>query len=162
MLTLTPSVFVGSGAAGDFRWMIEQPDWRQTLFIFNDNETQSRVFLDQVATGAIDVGSSACQAGGGNAVIRPYQCRTPRRAAGVPTGPGYRSLTAHAREQIDRAIADVGTLLAADQEIAEVIYSASPHDPDVLGHGIFEVGEDVLRYIPAELRRLVAQTTRPG
>ena len=71
MLTLTPSVFVQPGAAGDFSWMIEQPDWRQTLFIFNDNETQSRVFLDQVATGAIDVGSSACQAGGGNAVIRP-------------------------------------------------------------------------------------------
>lgn len=160
-IVLTPTVFSRRGTIGDFGWMIDQPRWRNALFVFNDNESQSQAFLAQVATGHIEPSSPGCQAGGGNAVIRPYQCRPRRRAAGVPTGPGYARLTAHARKHIDDAIAYVGELLASDQEIIEVIYSASENDPSVLGHGIFEVGEDVLRYIPAELARVVA-VSQPG
>ena len=135
--------------------MIEQTRWRDSLFIFNDNESQSQAFLAQVAGGHIDSPSIACQAGGGNAVIRPYQCQAPARAAGVPTGPGYTSLTEHARRHIDAAIAHVTTVLTSDERLIEVIYSASQDDPSVLGHGTFDVGEEVLRYIPAELERAV-------
>ena len=95
MIVLTPSVFSQPGVEGDFGWMIGQPRWQQTLFIFNDNEHQSQAFLAQVAGGSIEPASGACQAGGGNAVIRPYQCQTPPRAAGVPTG--NRSLKARNR-----------------------------------------------------------------
>ena len=154
-IVLRPSIFSRAGTDGDFGWMIEQPRWQNALFIFNDNESQSQAFLAQVASGHIDPSSYACQAGGGNAVIRPYQCQTRRRAAGVPTGPGYASLIDHAKSQIDDAIASVGTLLASDTGLAEVIYSASKDDPSMLGHGIFDVGDDVLRYIPAELKRVV-------
>ena len=157
-VVLTPTVFSHGGTIGDFGWMINQPRWRNALFIFNDNERQSQAFLAAVTSGRIDPSSNACQAGGGNAVIRPYQCQTPGRAAGVPTGPGYARLTDHAKQQIDDSIAYVAKLLASNQEFTEVIYSASSDDPRVLGHGIFDVGYDVLRYIPAELNRVVEKT----
>ncbi len=152
-VVLTPSVFSHPGTDGDFGWMIRQPKWQHSLFIFNDNKGQSHAFLAQVASGHIAPSSSACQAGGGNAVIRPFQCQTPQRAAGVPTGPGYLSLTDHAQRTIDDAIAHVARLLASDTGLTEIIYSASRDDPSVLGHGIFDVGDDVLRYIPAALNR---------
>jgi hypothetical protein len=130
----------------------------RTVRLFNDNESQSQAFLAQVASGHIEPSSHGCQAGGGNAVIRPYQCQARRRAAGVPTGPGYARLTDHAKRRIDAAVACVGELLASDKTLTEVIYSASKDDPSVLGHGIFDVGDDVLRYIPAALKRVVEKT----
>jgi hypothetical protein len=159
-IVLTPSVFSTRHADGDFGWMIEQPRWRNSLFVFNDNESQSQAFLAQAAAGQLRSSSGACRAGGGNAVIRPYQCRTPQRAAGVPTGPGYARLTARAKPRIDAAIRYIATLLATDRAITEVIYSAHQDDPSLLGHGIFDVGTDVLRYIPAELKRAVAEANR--
>ena len=62
------------------------------------------------------------------------------------------------QKQIDNAIAYVGKLLASGKALTEVVYSASKDDPSVLGHGIFDVGDDVLRYIPAELQRVVEKT----
>ena len=124
-VVLTPSVFSHRETNGDFGWMIDQPRWRNALFIFNDNESQSQAFLAQVASGHIEPSSNGCQAGGGNAVIRPHQCQARRRAAGVPTGPGYARLTDHAKKQIDDAIAYVGELLASNKTLTEVIYSAS-------------------------------------
>jgi len=34
------SIFAGSSKTGDFGWMIEQPEYGDSLFIFNDNEEQ--------------------------------------------------------------------------------------------------------------------------
>mgnify|MGYP004235781955 CR=1 FL=1 len=155
-VVLIPSVFSAPGRDGDFSWMVRQPRWANTLFVFNDNESQSQAFLADVASGAVSPTSAACQAGGGNAVVRPFQCRQPPRAAGVPTGPGYASLTEHAGRWIDAAIAHIDAVLASG-EYAEVVYSASRTDPSVLGHGIFEVGDEVLRYIPARLAQVVAR-----
>lgn len=156
-IVLTPSVFSQRGTEGDFGWMIEQPRWQHTLFVFNDSERQSQAFLAQYARGEIAASSPACEPGGGNAVIRPYRCRTPPRAAGVPTGPGYTRLTEHVTQQIDRALAHIEALLTAEHGYTEVIYSASREHPHVLGHGIFDVGAEVLRYVPAELARIVAE-----
>ena len=68
--------------------MIQQPEHARTLFVFNDNEEQFRAFLRNEPSG--------CTGGGGNAVIRPWRCSEPPRAAGVPTGAGgagYPALT---------------------------------------------------------------------
>ena len=41
-LQVIGSVFEGGGYEGDFTWMIEQPDYADALFVFNDNEEQFR------------------------------------------------------------------------------------------------------------------------
>ncbi len=153
-ITLTPSVFQGRGRRGDFSWMLEQNAWSRTLFVYNDNESQSAAFLDQVDAGAVDPGSAACQPGAGNGAIRPAQCLTPPRAAGVPTGPGWSAL-GDGKAAIDRALAHVRALLTTG-DYDEVIYSAvSAAEPGVLGSGTFSPPPDVLTYVPAELRRIV-------
>lgn len=138
-IRVTASVFRGTGREGDFSWMIEQPRYERSLFVFNDSEDRFEAFMTGIARG------------GGNAVIRPYQAWRPR-AAGVPTGPGYDALDAHARKVIDRAIGRIRELLQTGW-YDEVVYSASPDNPERLGHGIFDVGPDVLGYIPEQIRQ---------
>lgn len=140
------SRFSGAGEAGDFGWMIEQPEYADALFIFNDNEAQFRAFQKD------PTGGSGCSAGGGNAAIRPYRCVDPPRAAGIPTGPGYDELTDEVRGVIDEAIAIVRHLLASGR-YERVIYSAA-NPAGELGTEIFDVGEDVKSYIVAEVRKL--------
>ena len=92
--------------------------------------------------------------GGGNAVIRPYQ-GAGARAAGVPTGPGYDALTAENKAFIDRALARVRALIKSGR-YTTLVYSADEADPSLLGHGIFDVGDDVRRYIVAELKTIAS------
>ena len=153
-LTLTPSVYHGGGTKGDFSWMLHQDTWSRALFIYNDNESQSTAYLDQVDAGTVDPTSYACQAGAGNGAIRPFQCQTPPCAAGVPTGPGWFGLS-EGKASIDRALAHVRTLLETG-DYDEVLYSAeSASEPGVLGAKTFSPPHDVLTYIPAELKRIV-------
>ena len=141
------SVFRGGGRAGDFGWMITRPEYADALFVFNDNESQFRAHQGHAA------GGSSCHAGGGNAVIRPYQCQDPPRAAGIPTGDaqGYPELTDHVRATVDDALAAIASLLATGR-YRQVLYSATADGG--LGTGIFQVGDDVKRYIVDELRKL--------
>jgi hypothetical protein len=147
-MELVPSTFAGRGCAGDFAWMIEQPEYADALFVFNDNEGEFRAHQRHAP------GARRCHAGGGNAVVRPYQCQDPPRAAGIPTGDrgGYPRLTDDARAAIDDALAAITTLLAAGG-YERVIYSAAD-DSGALGTGIFDVGDDVKRYIVSGLRAL--------
>jgi hypothetical protein len=142
------SQFSGAGAEGDFSWMIERPEYADALFVFNDNEEQFRAYVKDPAGGA------GCSPGGGNAVIRPYRCADPPRAAGIPTGSGgggYPSLTDAVRGVIDDAIAVIEDLLASGR-YERLVYSAASDGG--LGTGIFRVGDDVKRYIVDELRKL--------
>jgi len=142
------SQFSRPGAEGDFGWMIERPEYADALFVFNDNEEQFRAYVRDPAGGA------GCSPGGGNAVIRPYRCADPPHAAGVPTGSGgagYASLTDAVRGVVDDSIAVVKDLLASGR-YERVIYSATADGG--LGTGIFQVGDDVKRYIVDELRKL--------
>lgn len=143
------AVFSGPGQIGDFAWMITQAEFDDALFVFNDNESQFRAFRRDASGGA------GCSPGGGNAVIRPYRCQHPPRAAGVPTGDGggYAHLDEHATSVIDDAIALVADLLTTGR-YRRVFYSADAHDPDLLGTGIFHVGDDVRRYVVTRLRAL--------
>ena len=93
---------------GDFRWMIEHPEYADALFIFNDN--QSQFYEHQESQGT----DHRCFPGGGNATIRPYQCQKPPRATGIPTGEfgGYNELDESSRTAIDDAIAHLDSLLS--------------------------------------------------
>ena len=75
---LIGSVFGGTGKDGDFDWMITQDHYEDALFVFNDNKAQYKAHRDRPK----DLAGAGCAPGGGNAIIRPYQCKTPPRAAG--------------------------------------------------------------------------------
>ena len=80
----------------------------------------------------------------------------PRGPSGIPTGQGgqgYPRLTPDAREAIDDALQLIADLLATGA-YRRVVYSAANADGD-LGTGIFEVGDDVKRYIVDGLRKLI-------
>ena len=147
-MELLASMFAGRGGPGDFAWMIEQPEYADALFIFNDNESEFRAHQGHPA------GARRCHAGRGNAVVRPYQCEDPPRAAGIPTGDagGYSRLTDGARAAIDDALAAIRALVASGR-YQRVIYSAAD-DSGALGTGIFVVADDVKRYIVDGLRAL--------
>jgi hypothetical protein len=139
-IKLIPSVFQGPGKEGDFSWMLAQPLYARALFVFNDNEDQFLAFQRGI------------EAGGGNAIIRPFQASA-SRATGIATGPDYDTLDAKAKAIIDKGIQRVNDLLATGA-YDMLVYSASASDPSLLGISIFKVGDDVRRYIVSELKRL--------
>ena len=125
------SIFSGGGKAGDFGWMIQQEKYARTLFVYNDNEEQFDAFRRGDRP-------SGCSVGGGNGVIRPYQCLTPPKAIGVPTGSrgvGYTDLAGHAKTKIDQAIASIRTL-AETGNYDTVLFSQAARGR-TLGAGIF-------------------------
>jgi len=144
------SVFAGRGREGDFAWMIERPEYADALFVFNDNEEQFRAHI------ADPEASAGCDAGGGNAAIRPWQCTSPPRAAGIPTGTlaggGYPALTDGVKRTLDEAIARIRNLVKT-LGYRRIYYSAADAD-GTLGTGIFAVDEAVKAYITDELRSL--------
>lgn len=143
-------VFNGPGEYGDFRWMIEREEYADSLFIFNDNEEQ--FFLHRRKPHP----ESGCAPGGGNAVIRPFQCADPPRAAGIPTGAGgmgYYELNDHVRSVIDRAVSDIRDLLGTGS-YERIFYSADRSGG--LGTGIFSVADDVKQYILTGLQTAVS------
>ena len=149
-MQLVPSRFEARDRPGDFAWMIGQPAYADALFVFNDNEEQFRAFRRDPHSAA------GLSPGGGNATIRPYRGAEPPRAAGIPTGragQGYATLSADVRQAIDDALEMIAELLASGA-YERVVYSAANDEGD-LGTGIFEVADDVKRYIVSGLRRLV-------
>jgi hypothetical protein len=95
------------------------------------------------------------QPGGGNAVVRPYQCQEPPRAIGIPTGShgqGYATLSEQVRQTIDEAFLGIQKLLATGRY--RRLYYSSADTEGNLGTGIFDVDEDVKRYISEKVRSL--------
>lgn len=147
------SIFTGSGKPGDFQWMIEQPEYDRTLFVFNDNEEQFLAYMNGDY-------SRASMKGGGNAVIRPYQYSCPiPRAAGIPTGAdgiGYDVLDNRVRAIIDQAIdGRIGTMLASGL-YSEIVFSKDPNR-ETLGTGIFNPSDKVKDYVYSKLMCLVSE-----
>ncbi len=140
-VSVSGSIFSGRGKPGDFGWMIEQEQYERTLFVFNDNEEQ----FDAFQNGDKSLG---CSVGGGNGVIRPYQCRDPPKAIGVPTGSrgvGYTALAGHAKTKIDQAIASIRALVETGN-YDTVLFSQAARGR-TLGAGIFQVSQEVKDYI---------------
>ncbi len=119
--------------------MIDRPEYARSLFIFNDNEKQFIAFHAGNSVGL--------SAGGGNAVIRPYQGLSPIRAAGIPTGThdGYSRLDENVLALVDNAIAHIKRLLGTGN-YDQVIFSYDSQGK-TLGTGIFKVADDVKNYI---------------
>lgn len=140
-ITLLPSVYTAGGQSGDYVWMLAQPAYARALFIFNDNEPQFLAF------------QSGIQPGGGNGVIRPFQADY-QRAAGIPTGPNYTSLTPQVQAMIDMALAHIGVLLKTGK-YDTLVYSVSATDPNRIGTNIFAVGDDVRAAIITGIRALL-------
>ena len=133
------SVDTGAGKVGDFEWMIKQPEYARSLFIFNDNETQFKAFHANEPNGI--------SAGGGNAIIRPFQAGADPRAAGIPTGDsgGYQHLNAHVKGIIDEAIAYIKKLLESGRYDEIVLCTDSTGQ--TIGTGIFNTAPAVKNYI---------------
>ena len=141
-------VFNGVGKIGDFNWMIKQPEYKDTLFVFNDNTEQ----FDNHR--AVPTSGPGCDAGGGNAIIRPYQCEDPPRALGIPTGPGFDKLTAEVKAYIDKAVDQIAVTVSR-YGYKRVMYNAADGSGR-LGTHIFSVGDDVKDYIVARLHAMAA------
>jgi len=145
MVKVTGLVFQGGNQIGDFDWMLKQDEYKNAFFIFNDNESQFLAHQDDPKS------QSGCAAGGGNAIIRPYQCETPPRAGGIPTGehgikdgPGYPELNDTVKGYIDQAVASIKAVVAANSY--DTVYYSS-NGSGGLGHGIFDPCEDVKAHI---------------
>ncbi len=140
------SQYKSRGTTGDFAWMINQPEYANTLFVFNDNEKQFRAFLKGDPSGVMD--------GGGNAGIRSYQGHTPRRAAGIPTGDGggYSELSEHVKSTIDLAVAEIKTLL--DSGLYDQLVFSYNAEKNTLGTGIFNCAREVTDYIMNQILAL--------
>jgi len=139
---IIPSIYKGQGMEGDFEWMIQQDKYKSTFFIFNDNESQFKAHLKDPSD------PLGCNVGGGNAVIRPYQCTNPPQAGGIPTGPNFPSLTPEVKQLIDSAIHLI------QQNIDTYNYNAvvfSANENGGLGTSIFEVPDDVKTYIVKQI-----------
>jgi hypothetical protein len=141
-------VFDGGGKDGDFLWMIQQSEYQDVLFVFNDNEQQ---FYER-GERPNDLKGDGCQAGGGNAVIRPFQCKSPQHASGIPTGPGYDHLTPHVQAVVDNAVEQIAEVVSREK-LKRIFYNAKSDAGD-LGYGIFQPGDDVRQYIVDKLRAL--------
>ena len=163
-------VFKGKGKEGDFVWMIRQPEYAKTLFIFNDNQEQFLEFHRLLAKRKTLLPfEQACRKGSGNAAIRPYQCKRPPRAAGIPTGGmlpengvltkrGYKDLS-EGQTLIDRAINYIRKLIMS-YDYDTVLYSKNEYNQ--FGTGIFEIGEDVERHIRTGLETRLRERPRPA
>jgi hypothetical protein len=143
-VTVVPLVFNGQGRVGDFAWMIEQPTYGHSLFVFNDNEEQFLAFLSGDSAGFLP--------GGGNAVIRPFRASVPPRSAGVPTGHagrGYEGLSPAVLGVIDRALDHLRGLVATG--VYDTVYFSRSAEAPTLGTGIFEVAPEVCQYVYDQL-----------
>jgi len=173
MISVIRSQFLRDGIDGDFAFMIRQLIHAATLFVYNDNEEQFlSYFLDQ----SNPYGASllheeslpprpdfdACAKGGGNAVIRPYQCAPHHRAIGVPTGSlqddsphykGYSHLDQHVRTMVRYSMHQIAALLESGRFTA-LAFSYNPGTK--LGGKIFDTALEVRSHIVEELERVTA------
>ena len=142
------TVYVKGGEIGDFGWMIQQPKYKNSLFIFNDNTTDH----------------TTSRRGAGNAIIRPYNIYGFQSlgldkplSAGIPTGTpgrGFSNLDKeNVRENIDGAIEEIKHLLKKYKYNA-IYYSASGKNNPLLGTGIFSVSDAVKKYITKKIHLL--------
>ena len=142
-IEIIPSIFIGKNKVGDFNWMINQPEYDNALFIFNDNEEFHYM----------------CIKGIGNAIIRQYNCYNKNisipRSAGIPTGTmkngGYTELSPDIKKIIKSAIREIKQLI--DTYNYQTIYFSSDKNGK-LGTSIFTVHPDVIDYITSKIKLL--------
>jgi hypothetical protein len=135
------TTFTKTGQYGDFEWMSRQDTYKDSLFIFNDNEEDH----------------ATANPGGGNGVMRKYNkhsgLQVPK-SAGIPTGKngqGYDSLTESIKDIIQSAIDEI-TELIQKHKYKHIYYSSDENG--LLGSGIFTVHPDVKKFITQLILKL--------
>ena len=126
---------------GDFNWMINQSEYNNSLFIYND-DSESQL-------------NKSHKKGKGNAIIRQYNqyadIKIPR-SAGIPTGSrkngGYTELNEEVKEKIDLSINNIKELIIK-YDYKVIYYSAKLNGK--LGTGIFKVNDEVINYITEQI-----------
>ena len=95
--------------------------YQRAYFIFNDNEEQFLAHQKDFN------GFDGCAPGGGNAAVRSWQCETPPRSSGVPTGSiasgGFQIATPQVKALIDQAITVINVNVRK-YEFNIVVYSS--------------------------------------
>ena len=160
-------VFTAPNQLGDYNYMIKQAEYKNTLFIFNDNT----------------INHYSNVKGSGNAVIRPYNFYGFKKSglakplsAGIPTGDGSNGFSTLDKSiyVINRSINDINTLLQK-YKYDQIIYSGTninisrfSGDPEeLIGIGIYDVNKSVREYITQQIKCLgdfrgkLKQTTPP-
>ncbi len=134
-------VFKKVGEFGDFNWMIEQEEYDDCLFLFNDN-------LEYHFTN---------KKGSGNAIIRKYNIYNKYldrpRSFGIPTGTlkngGFSELTLEVEFVIDKCFEHLAYILK-NYNYKKVYFSKDKKE-NKLGTSIFEVNSDVIDYITGKI-----------
>lgn len=143
MVKVIGTIYEGRGKLGDFSWMVNQEEYKNSLFIFNDNIECH--FRDN--------------AGSGNAIMRKYnrysKLEIPR-SAGIPTGSlskdGFTELNDEVKFIVKASIQEIKDLISKYKY--DTIYFSKDKNKDLLGTAIFEVNEDVLKYITKKIKKL--------
>lgn len=143
MPKIVPVVYRGWLDYGDFGWMINQSEWRDScLFLFNDNCKQWF--------------ENSLEPGGGNACIRPE--KQFGRAFGIPTGdyllpggPGFTSLPKF-KSMIDYFFHKLVDFISENEErrgksYDKIFFSSVDEEGSEIGTGIFRVDKEVKAYI---------------
>ena len=139
-----PTQFTKRNQYGDFKWMIQQEEYKNALFIFNDD-------IESVGS---------YKNGGGNACIREYNSNNPNieipQSAGIPTGSrkkkkGFQKLDSEAQEYIDTALEKIKGLI--QKHSYETVFYSADRD-GILGSKLFKPCDDVIVYITAKILEL--------
>jgi nitrous oxidase accessory protein NosD len=136
--------YEGSGKLGDFSWMVNQEEYKNSLFIFNDNIECHFQY----------------NAGSGNAIMRKYNrysnLEIPK-SAGIPTGSltknGFTELSDEVKYIINSSIQEIKDLISKYNY--DTIYYSKDKDKDLIGTSIFKVNENVLKYITKNIKELI-------
>ncbi len=141
-VNLIGTIFSGSNKFGDFNWMIQQEEFDNSLFIFNDNEEHHNTNIK----------------GGGNAVIRcfnKYSNLDKPRSAGVITGTlqdgGYSYFTIDIMQKITECFDEIKYLI--NKYNYNTIYYSSDLEGRI-GTSIFNVDTKVIDFITFNLHSL--------
>lgn len=142
-MEIVPITYDGPNKYGDFSWMIRQPEYKDSLFIFNDNIESKTSYTN----------------GGGNASIRSYNINNPNinipRSVGIPTGSvifrGFTTLNETNKKYIDDSIEIIKELISK-YKYKMIFYSSDKNG--LLGQSLFKISDDIIKYITNEINNL--------
>ena len=148
-------LYTGKGKDGDFKWMIKQKEYNDTLFLIAEN------FLDSLLDDSVAVG--------GTAVLRmrcPQRVAegTTPRAVGVPTGwsltsSGFRDMDNYVKTVIDLSLDRIAIVLDRHPEFKRLMYSCDEKVPKLLGVKIFKdtLNPKVQEYISEQIHGIATR-----
>jgi hypothetical protein len=146
-ILVTGTIFNKIDTYGDFYHMIQSEKYKDSIFIFNDNEESYH--------------TKSFQRGAGNACIRKFNKYNPQysenpMAVGIPTGTinngGYEILNESNSTIINNCINQIIKIIHKHNK-RRLFYSAQ-NMSGILGSGIFKINENVLQYITHKIYTL--------